>query len=190
MDDLTLIRQVREGCSDSFAALQEQYAAVVSSVAGTYSGMARSGVTGAVDFQDCQEEILHNAITTFDPERGMKFSSWLHATARYFFLRRLNRDKRLVFAEPASIIEIADGVKQHFDPCGEPLTEYVFDLAAQSRDIRIPEILAMRYSSPKFTYEEIGAKLNLSAQQVKNIHDKFIELCKKKLVSKNNPDII
>lgn len=191
VDDAWHIDRVKnEGCSDSFLALKAQYGSVINGVAGRYTGMARSAESGAACFRDSHVEILESAISSFNPSKNTKFSSWLYSQARYFFLGKLNKDKRISFVPTESLIEISDNQTYHLDSPKQPLTEYVFDLASQSRDTRVLKILKMRYSSPKSTYEEIGNKMDISTQQAKNIHDGFIDFCKKKLASGDNIDII
>lgn len=139
--------------------------------------------------------ILYKSAMSFDPNKNVKFSTWIGNQARYYCLNCMNKNNSTIAMENESIKLILEK-KQASENFDENLlrekSDLIFSILRRIKDDRIYKIYRMRYfSGKKLTpWSKISKKLKISTQTVINLHNKGKILLKNKLTTTNNIDII
>lgn len=175
--------------SDAVKALADRHSGLIFGIAGKY-GINQTSGTPYHDLDDQKLSIVWDAAQTYDPSKNTQFDTWLGNNVRYYCLKKITKAVR---NNEVSIEENPiDNIPISYDDnsVGEN-TDYILDIAAQMKDSRVINIMKDRYCSggrKVMNYADLGKKYNLSPQGVKNIHDSFIGLVKKKMNSENLVD--
>jgi RNA polymerase sigma factor (sigma-70 family) len=145
-------------------------------------------ITGVYDRNMYKElnVLIYKAMMSFNPDKGVKFSTWLGNQARYFCLNILNRKKKLILLDEDSLDMIASSNEQKNNRSTKDITEYIFNILDQMKDYRISKVFNFRYfSSDKkdSSWEIVAKKIGVSTQTAINLHNKGKRVLKKKLLS-------
>lgn len=179
--DEALVRRVREGDHDAFAALVDRYKRGIANFIG-------ASVRGASDVSDLSQETFLRAyahIHTFNPQLG-RFSTWIYQIARNVVRTHLGKSQRRPaqqeLPEDQTLENALPDLSIESDPAGGVLraeTERELQAALAELPERTRTVLALRYFD-NMEYHTIASTLGLSLGNVKTlIHRGKIALAKK-----------
>jgi len=159
-----------------------------------YYNMVQSGI----DPEDVIAEktyIIYKSVMNFNPDKNVKFSTWLGNQMRYHCLNTINKNNRHITMEDTAIKHIIE--KNQIKANNETIAfkekaDMIFSILNRCKDKRIKKIYKLRYFNSKrlMSWADIGEKMKLSTQTVINIHNKGKDFLKNKLTSNTNSDII
>lgn len=190
--DLDLIKKIQKyDCNDSLKELISRHTPICHHIHQKYQNkMTESGVLSDGGFSE-KEYIIYSTAKSYDPAKGTKYSSHLANHVRYFCLNSMKGK------EVATDIDVIDSLQENgkdefFNKQNFYLNlSYINNIINQFNDKRVKEIFELRYfSAKKHTWEKISKKVNLSIQSTITIHNKAINLLKKKLTSQSISDNI
>jgi DNA-directed RNA polymerase specialized sigma subunit len=133
--------------------------------------------------------VAYNAALRFDPGRNTKFSTFLANEAKWAYLNRCNKQKRISkqvhvqdqFLEKLGTVES----NPQKDLVERDTLVFIFKALSLHPDKRIKKIFTMRYKTGKgnkvMPWHEVGGRVGLSAQGCINIHSTGIQFIKEKL---------
>ena len=195
MLDLKLIKSVKsEGCSGCFCKLLELHSNLFYKICNRYIHALSSYGVSRGDVYDNKNFVFLDSITTFDPSRGVKFTTWLANKTRFYCLNLINSRKRTInfsnddirkAIENRSFFQKDDKeVKENFD--------YVMFLLDNLKDKRVKQIFSIRYleGSKKIRWKNIASSMNISVQTAINLHSKGIRVLSGKMNSKEIYDSV
>jgi RNA polymerase sigma factor (sigma-70 family) len=159
-----------------------------------YHNMIQSGI----DPEDVIAEktyVIYKSVMNFNPDKNVKFSTWLGNQMRYHCLNTINKNNHHITMEDAAIKNI---IEKNQIKMNNQITTFkekadmIFSILDRSKDKRIKKIYKLRYFNNKklMSWANIGKKMKLSTQTVINLHNKGKAFLKNKLTSANNSDII
>jgi RNA polymerase sigma factor (sigma-70 family) len=139
--------------------------------------------------------VIYKSVLNFDPNKNVKFSTWLWNQMRYHCLNCMNKNNKFINLDQESIKYIIENNQKNnlnLENSNKEQTTFCFSLLDQIKDKRIKRIFKMRYFDNKklTSWAKIAKKLDLSTQTVINLHNKTKRILKIKLTSDNNTDII
>jgi len=195
--DKQLVRLVKNKAdSEAFKEVCRRYENVFYKICQKYvSPLALAGVNPQ-DIFDEKTYILYHCISSFKPSKKTKLSTWIGNYARYLCLNSINSRKFIV---PTT----DDDLKQHIEdsqakaqyvqkhPFSQEDFNYVLNILQQLKDPRILEIFRLRYfGSKRLTWIMVARKMKMSAQTAINLHNRGLELIKRKMDSENISDVV
>jgi RNA polymerase sigma factor (sigma-70 family) len=159
-----------------------------------YHNILQSGI----DPEDVIAEktyVIYKSIMNFNPDKNVKFSTWLGNQMRYHCLNTINKKNNCLTMEDSAIKNIIEKnqLKINNDLISfKEKADMIFSILDRSKDKRIKKIYKLRYFNNKklMSWADIGKKMKLSTQTVINLHNKGKVFLKNKLTSTNNSDII
>ena len=135
--------------------------------------------------------IIWNSAKSFSSDKNVKFSTWLANQIKYNCLNTLNKKSKDRLVTTAD--EILDILKERPEeqPNGN-LFEFTNNILKQLKDKRIKQIFKMRYSTndKKPSWCIVAEKLNISTQTAINLHNRGIDVLRKKMKSQKFLDTI
>lgn len=191
LEDIDLIKNVKsQNCSNSLVELVERHSGMCFMIGKKY---AHSCGIDLNDLNDNRYWLIFNALSTYDINKGSKFSTWLGNQIRFFCLNYKNKNNKIIATED-KILEfmINENSNKRRDNKKEIL-DTIKDLFSQITDPNTKNAIYYRYFYNKdriLNYSEVAEILKVTPQTVLNWHNKFIRLAKKKLTSYENNDII
>jgi RNA polymerase sigma factor (sigma-70 family) len=194
--DLALVKSVRKhGDNESFNEICRRYENVFYKICQKYvTPLQVSGINPQDIFDEKNFIILH-CVNTYKSGKKTKLSTWIGNYARYLCLNSINARR---FILPSS----DDDIKRHIEESQtaqnytqshstEEDYKYIVNILEQLRDERINEIFRLRYfSEKKMIWAKIACKMGISTQTAINLHNRGIELLRRKIKSDNISDVI
>lgn len=159
-----------------------------------YHNMVNSGIDPE-DIASDKLMVIYRSVLNYNPEKNVKFSTWLGNQMRYHCLNCLNKKGPLLAMENDAIKNIVEQ-NQKKNNYSESLikekSDFIFSLLERTKDERILKIFKLRYfnDSKHMAWNKIGKTLGISTQTAINLHNKGKRFIKNKLTSLNNSDII
>lgn len=159
-----------------------------------YHNMVNSGIDPE-DIASDKLMVIYRSVLNYNPEKNVKFSTWLGNQMRYHCLNCLNKKGPLLAMESDAIKNIVEQ-NQKKNNYSESLikekSDFIFSLLERTKDERILKIFKLRYfnDSKHMAWNKIGKTLGISTQTAINLHNKGKRFIKNKLTSLNNSDII
>jgi hypothetical protein len=194
--DIELINKVKETSdNEALKELSNRHSGIYNEMIKKYY---RHLVSTGLDPDDIIADkmyVLYKSAVSFNPEKNVKFSTWLGNQARYYCLNCMNKNNNLIAMENKDIQFLLEK-KQTNDNIDVNLMkekcDLIFSILERVKDDRLIEIYKMRYfSGKKLTpWSKISKKLKISTQTVINLHNKGKKLLKNKLTTTHNIDII
>lgn len=194
--DLDLINKVKENSdNDALKELESRHTGIYNEIVKKYYKYLVDLGLNPSDIINDKLYILYKSVLSFNPEKNVKFSTWLGNQARYHCLNCLNKKNNLVTMEEKDIINIIEKKQASNTFNHNALIEksdLIFSILNRLKDKRISKIYKMRYfNGSKLTpWNKISKKLEISTQTAINLHNKGKDLLKNKLTSINTSDII
>lgn len=202
--DEELVREVKDnGCNDSFLELSRRHRYLFFNVYSRYSSViAASGDVSEI-IED-KDNLLYDAILTFDPEKGAKFNTWFGNTTRYkclTFIRKNSRRVSYALIEEGSGLDGAvkiDGINHNVEPStnfynplidnfknieNKEIINIVEESINSSEDEKIKNLFELRYFSgnKKTPWNKISSEINETKRRCIKMHNKKIKEMRKKI---------
>jgi DNA-directed RNA polymerase specialized sigma subunit len=135
--------------------------------------------------------IIWNSAKSFSIDKNVKFSTWLANQVKYSCLNAINKKAkdRLVTTEDEILDILKNSVAE--DP-NDNLFEFTNNILSQVKDRRIKKIFSMRYSfhHKKPAWCTIAKRMSISTQTAINLHNRGIQILRKKIKSEKFLDSI
>ena len=181
-DDLSLIEIIKQDIDES--CLKE----LIARHSGIYLQIVNQTISDQTnvnknDIIDEKDYSIYQAALEFDPNKEIKFSTYLGNHIRWRCLNIYNKSKKYEYCDISSQSESLVDKDRIKDFCDDEILKMIFDLADKNEDPRVRKIVEMRYKDCtryKLTpWKQIAKVLNLSIQGCINIHARFIKETKK-----------
>lgn len=193
MQDLELINKIKiENDSDALKELESKHSGIYNEIVKKYYHHLLNFGLNPVDVLSDKLFVLYKSALSFNPEKNVKFSTWLGNQTRYYCLNCLNKKDPAILMEEKDLISaiekkqklsINDSIKT------KEKNDLIFFLLNQIKDKRICKIFKLRYYK-NLPWNKIGKQLKISTQTAINLHEKGRKLIKNKLTTINYNDII
>ena len=135
--------------------------------------------------------IIWNSAKSFSAEKNVKFSTWLANQVKYSCLNALNKKSkdRLVMMED-QVLENLKGTQAEDEK--DTLFEFTDNILSQLKDERIKKIFSMRYSRnhKKPSWCVVAQRMKVSTQTAINLHNRGIQILRKKIESEKFLDSV
>lgn len=196
LKDLELINKIKK-TSDSSALkeLESRHTGIYNEIVKKYYKYIVDIGLNPSDIINDKLFILYKSALSFNPDKNVKFSTWLGNQARYHCLNCLNKKNNLITMENKDIKNIIEKKQTINDLNHTNLLEksdLIISILDRLKDKRISRIYKMRYfDGAKLTpWNKISKKLKISTQTAINLHEKGRKLLKNKLTKNLESDII
>jgi RNA polymerase sigma factor (sigma-70 family) len=195
--DNELVKLVKDDAnSEAFKEVCRRYENIFYKICQKYvNPLTMSGVNPQ-DIFDEKSYILFHCVNTFKSNKKTKLGTWIGNYARYLCLNSINARRFIV---PTT----DDDLKRHLEDSQAKTNfldgkihaqedfKYVLNLLNQLKDPRIIEIFRLRYFGAKrMIWTKIAKKMRISTQTAINLHNRGLDLLRRKLASENISDVI
>jgi len=196
LSDVDLIKNIKcDNCNHSMKELEDRHSGICYSMIKKYYNTMSSIGLDPNEVAKEKDYIIYKSALNFNPEKNIKFSTWVGNQMRFHCLNSMNKNNNIVSMESNTIKNVIE--KKQFEVndhifSNKEKTEFIFNLLKQLKDKRIEKIFKLRYFSERknMSWSKIGKRLNISTQTVINIHNRTIRFLKNKLESENLQDTI
>lgn len=186
--DETLILNIKDrNCEESFRELIQRHENLYYKVCHGYSsGLKKVGVSLEEILND-KMFVFFSSVSSFDPEKKVKFSTWLANQARFNCLNKISSTKNKLFVDNEEISPIIDSeismeaFRQRQLKINLDNVLIAFD---ELSDNRVSYVFKRKYSDYKVKWKNIAEELGVTTQTVLNLHKKGICLLKRKIKNK------
>ncbi len=181
-EDLTLIKLIKnDNCDLSFKKIDEKHCNLFYSICNKFSNKL-----DVSEIYKDKEYVMFRAITSFDSERGAKFSTWLGNYTRYHCLNYIKNNHKYVISDDDKILHFFNcKALENYDENKELKNDldHALDILSKLSDPRIFKIFKLRYlhKGPKLTWKQIAKKFDLTPQTIINLHSKGRRVLKRKM---------
>jgi RNA polymerase sigma factor (sigma-70 family) len=192
VSDNYLAERIRvSNCENSLNELIKRHSALCFKIIQRYSGTFYANNIDITEASSDKNLIIWNSAKSFSIDKNVKFSTWLANQVKYSCLNALNKKSkdRLITTEDKTL----DALKEQAEERGDDnLFEFTSNILNQLKDKRIKQIFSMRYStrSKKPSWCVVAKHLNMSTQTAINLHNRGIEVLRKKIKSEKFLDSI
>lgn len=186
-DDLSLIEKIKTNNNEN--CLKE----LIAKHSGIYLQIVNQTISdksniNKYDIMDEKDLFIYQKALNFDPNRKMKFSTYLGNEIRWKCLNIHNKAKKYEYCDindQSEYLFDKDYIKEYVD---HESISLIYEIAEKNIDQRVRKIIQMRYRDCKKNkltpWKEIAKNLNLSIQGCINIHNRFIKEIKNELNTK------
>lgn len=183
-DDLSLIQKIKTEQDES--CLKE----LIARHSGIYLQMVNQTISDQSnvnknDIMDEKDWFIYEKALKYDPNRNIKFSTYLGNEIRWKCLNIHNKAKKYEYSDIGDHSENLVEKNQLEEYCKQEIINRIFEIAEQNPDWRVRKIVQMRYKGGKrnklMPWKKIAKKLQLSIQGCINIHERFIKDVRKNL---------
>jgi RNA polymerase sigma factor (sigma-70 family) len=194
--DIDLINKIKkESNSEALKELENRHT-------GIFNQMIKKYYKHLIDFGANPDDIINDKLfviyksaLNFNPDKNVKFSTWLGNQARYYCLNCINKQTNTISMDNINIKNVIENNQIKYEKdifVNKENSDLIFSILDRIKDDRISKIFKLRYfNNKKLTaWNKISKKLKISTQTAINLHNKGKILLKNKLTSLNNNDII
>lgn len=192
VSDNYLVERIRRtNCERSLVELIGRHSGLCFKIITKYS---KSFYANNIDINEASSDknlIIWNSAKSFSVEKNVKFSTWLANQVKYSCLNALNKKSkdRLVAMED-QVLDILNETQKEDE--NDTLFEFTDNILSQLKDERIKKIFSMRYSHShkKPSWCVIASAMKVSTQTAINLHNRGIQVLRKKIESEKFLDSI
>lgn len=202
--DEELVKNVKDnGCNDSFLELSGRHRYLFFNIYSRYSSaIAASGDVSEI-IED-KDNLLYDAILSFDPEKGVKFNTWFGNTTRYkclTFIRKNSRRVSYALIEEGSGLDGAvkiDGTNHNVEPStslynplidnfenieNKEIISIVEESINSSEDEKMKNLFELRYfnGDKKTPWNKISNEIKETKRRCIKMHNKKIREMREKI---------
>jgi RNA polymerase sigma factor (sigma-70 family) len=194
--DIDLINKVKkESNSDALKELENRHT-------GIFNQMVKKYYKHLIDFGANPDDIINDKLfviyksaLNFNPDKNVKFSTWLGNQARYYCLNCINKQTNTISMDNINMQNVIENNQIKYEKdisINKENSDLIFSILDRIKDKRISRVFKLRYFNNKklTSWNKISKKLKISTQTAINLHNKGKLLLKNKLTSLNNNDII
>jgi RNA polymerase sigma factor (sigma-70 family) len=188
-EDSQLIEDIKrrnDESEKSFLTLVNRHAPLCHDIYRKYAPIITASGLSLDDLSKDKDVVLWKCALSFDPEKKVKFSTWLGSQIRFQCLNAINNTNHYIYLDEETLQEKIDETSSISHNQNDATIDYILSILDQLKDPRIKQIFLMRYLSgedEKQTWKKIGEKLGISTQTVINLHEKGRVILQKKLSS-------
>lgn len=180
-----------ENCEKSLNELIKRHSPLCFKIIKRYSSTFYANNIDVEEASTDKNLIIWNSARSFSPCKNVKFSTWLANQIKYNCLNTINKKSkdRLVTTEE----EALDGLKDSaLEETNDDVFEFASNILSQLKDSRIKRIFSLRYctDSKKPSWCSVAKKMNISTQTAINLHNRGIQILRKKIQSEKFLDSI
>ena len=192
VNDNYLVERIRlTNCEKSLDELIKRHTALCFKIIKRYASTFYANNIDITEASTDKNLIIWNSAKSFSAGKNVKFSTWLANQVKYSCLNALNKKSkdRLISTED----EILDVLKEKsLEETDDNLFEFTNNILNQLKDQRIKQIFSMRYSThyKKPSWCTVAKQLKVSTQTAINLHNRGIEVLRKKIKSEKFLDSI
>ena len=181
-EDAKLIKLIKtKNCNPSFKTLLDKHSNLFYSVCNKFGGQ--------VDLDEIykdREFVFYKAVSSFNEDKGAKFSTWLGNYSRYHCLNYIKNNHKYVVSGEDKIIHFFNekSISEYDDDKdNKESIDHAFSILENMSDKRIFKIFKLRYlhEGPKLTWKQIADKFDLTPQTIINLHTKGRRVLRKKM---------
>lgn len=195
LSDNSLVQLAVKGDSDAFSEIVNRHSRIVN------MEIFRHAPSGIIqnNLRENQQSIIWDAVVRYNPEKG-KLVTWLGNYSHYACktLITQERENKLIELDPDDLEVIADYYveRKYLDEERREVEtkeclEIIEDILKQIKDERMKAVVRERYFTGEIkTFKEVGEKLGITHEWVRQIFKKFIELARNRLEGKDCLDIV
>ena len=178
-------------CENSLDELIKRHSGLCFKIIKRYASTFYANNIDIIEASADKNLIIWNAAKSFKTDKNVKFSTWLANQIKYSCLNALNKKSkdRLIATED----QILDLLKEKSsEETHDNLFEFTNNILNQLKDKRIKLIFSMRYSicSKKPSWCTVAKQVKVSTQTAINLHNRGIEILRKKMSSEKFLDSI
>ena len=192
VSDNYLVERIRIiNCENSLDELIKRHSGLCFKIIKRYASTFYANNIDIIEASADKNLIIWNAAKSFKTNKNVKFSTWLANQIKYSCLNALNKKSkdRLIATED----QILDLLKEKSsEETHDNLFEFTNNILNQLKDKRIKLIFSMRYSicSKKPSWCTVAKQVKVSTQTAINLHNRGIEILRKKMSSEKFLDSI
>ncbi len=193
VSDNYLVERIRVvNCENSLEELIKRHSPLCFKIIKRYASSFYANNIDIVEASTDKNLIIWNSAKSFNIGKNVKFSTWLANQVKYSCLNALNKKSkdRLITTEN----EILDVLKEKStdESSNDNLFEFTRNILNQLKDKRIKQIFSMRYSlhSKKPSWCAVAKQIKVSTQTAINLHNRGIEILRRKMKSEKFLDSI
>lgn len=197
LSDAELVALVRQEASDiAFLEICRRYENIFFKVCQRYSVPLYNIGINPQDIFSEKDYIIFHCILTFKPNKKAKLGTWIGNYARYLCLNSIHARKFILPTTDDEVVQYVENnqASQNYNDGQSDAAdefEYAIMLLEKIKDRRILEIFKLRYlGNKRMIWARIAEKLGVSTQTVINLHNRGLNLLKKKLQSNTISDMI
>jgi RNA polymerase sigma factor (sigma-70 family) len=191
-EDIDLINNIKNNLNvgESIKKLEARHSGICHQMIQKYKGALNCVGLDCGDLNDEKTYLIYKSALKFNPDKNIKFSTWLGNQMRYLCLNSLNKENGSISMDNEKIKTIIErkqldcNIHDYVDK-----SNYIFEILNNLKDKRIKEIFRLRYfgncRNKSLSWHKIGDLMNLSTQTVINLHNKNIKILCEKLNDKN-----
>ena len=189
-NDLDLILNIKNNnCSDSLKSLEIKHSGICHQMIKKYQSVLNNFGISKDELDEEKIFVVYKSALNFNPDKNVKFSTWLGNQMRYYCLNLINKNNSGISMDDENIKYILEknqiAIPENFD---KEKIELILDILNQMKDKRMSKIFKLRYfnkTNKVSSWNAIGKKLKISTQTAINIHNKALKLINTKLNSQN-----
>ena len=189
LTDTQLVNNIKlTNCEKSLNELINRHSGLCFKIMARFSKSFYANNLDITELYNDKNLIMWNSANSFKADKEVKFSTWLANQIKYSCLNCLNKKSkdRLVATEDKSLDVLKE--KNPFNielQSDNNLFEFTENILSQLKDPRIKKIFSLRYSSieKKPSWCVIADKISVSTQTAINLHNRGIEILRKKIKS-------
>lgn len=186
--DNDLILKIKENNSnDLFNELLERHENLYYKVCHGYSNALKKVGCPLEDILADKMYVFFSSVSSFDPTKKVKFSTWLANQTRFNCLNKISSTKNKFFVDNEEISPIIDSeisMEAFRHGQGRINLDNIIPVFSELSDERISYVFKRKYSDYKVKWKNIAEELGVTTQTVLNLHKKGINLLKRKIKNK------
>ena len=192
VSDNYLVERIRgSNCENSLEELIKRHSPLCFKIIKKYSSTFFANNIDIGEASADKNLIIWNSAKSFNTEKNVKFSTWLANQVKYSCLNSINKKTkdRLVTTEDEMLDVLKNSCVEEADT---NLFEFTDNILAQLKDKRIKKIFSMRYSShcKKPSWCVVAKRMDISTQTAINLHNRGIDVLRRKIKSEKFLDSI
>ena len=189
-NDLDLVLNVKNNnCSNSLKTLELKHSGICHQMIKKYQNVLNNFGISKHELDEDKIFVVYKSALNFNPDKNVKFSTWLGNQMRYHCLNLINKNHYTISMEDANVQYIIEKKQAATtEPFDKDQIELILETLKQMKDKRMLKIFKLRYfnkTNKLASWNNIGKKLNISTQTAINIHNKALKFINVKLNSKN-----
>ena len=193
VSDNYLVERIRvANCENSLKELIKRHSGLCFKIIKRYASSFYANNIDIIEASTDKNLIIWNSAKSFSIEKNVKFSTWLANQIKYSCLNALNKKSkdRLITTENDILDILKEKVTQ--ESVDDNLFEFTHNILNQLKDKRIKQIFSMRYSihSKKPSWCTVAERINVSTQTAINLHNRGLQILRKKMKSEKFLDSI
>lgn len=186
--DNELILKIKENNnSDLFNELIERHENLYYKVCHGYSNALKKVGCSLEDILADKMYVFFSSISSYDPSKKVKFSTWLANQARFNCLNKISSTKNKFFVDNDEISPIIDSeisMEAFRSNKNKVNLENILPIFSELSDNRISYVFKRKYSDYNVKWKNIAEELGVTTQTVLNLHKKGLSLLKRKINNK------